>query len=243
MARATEKRGKETTVSKPPLKNRKTGPRHKTGSAKDAILDAAERLFALEGLATVSLRRVATEAGVDAASITYHFGDKADLLQAVIIRRYEMLYEPRMTALMDLLERTGNKPTIREILDSLYRPWLERNLHGEIGWKYYSKLLMSMNVAPKISYAVDEAAGLYGKAVVNALRLACPTAEDENVLWALCLSLGTSYFLFAETPRIDAMSNDRFRASDIERGYEFFLTFASTGFEAVAKQRIAQNSR
>jgi AcrR family transcriptional regulator len=225
------------------LKSRKTGPRPRAGSAKDAILDAAERLFALKGLATVSLRNVAAAAGVDAASITYHFGDKADLLQAVIVRRYEMLFEPRMAALMDLLERTGNKPTVRELFDSLFRPWLERNLHGEIGWKYYSKLLMSINFAPKIPYALDQSPGFLGKAFINALRLACPTAQDENILWGLCFTVGTSYFLFSETPRIDAMSNGRFQASDVERGYEFFLTYATAGFEAVVKEWNEQAAR
>jgi len=196
----------------------------------------------LEGLATIPLRRVAQEAGVDAASITYHFGDKADLLQAVIIRRYEMLREPRMVALMDVLDRTRNKPTVRDILDSLFRPWLERNLHGEIGWRYYSKLLVSVSATPKIPYVIDVIAGSSNKAIINALRLACPDTSDESLLWALCLAIGTSYFLFAEAPRIDAMSEGRFHAGDIERGYQFFLTFVSNGFDAIVNEQRSEGA-
>lgn len=47
------------------------------------ILDAAERLFINGGVATVSLEKIATHAGVTRGAIYWHFKDKAALLVAL----------------------------------------------------------------------------------------------------------------------------------------------------------------
>ncbi len=62
----------------------RTGRR--TGGARtdtrEAILQAARRLFADRGFEGASMRAIAAEAGVDAALITHFFGSKANLLGA-----------------------------------------------------------------------------------------------------------------------------------------------------------------
>jgi len=57
-----------------------------------AILDTAERLFAQYGIAAVSNRRVAEEAGAaNNFAVGYHFGTKEDLVLAVMRRHNEPL--------------------------------------------------------------------------------------------------------------------------------------------------------
>jgi AcrR family transcriptional regulator len=51
---------------------------------REAILTAAQRLFAERGFEGASMRAIAAEAGVDAALITHFFGSKANLLAAAI---------------------------------------------------------------------------------------------------------------------------------------------------------------
>jgi AcrR family transcriptional regulator len=62
----------------------------RTGEAagtRDAILDAAERRFAARGFAGVSMREIATEAGLrNQASLYHHFRDKRALYEAVVSR-------------------------------------------------------------------------------------------------------------------------------------------------------------
>ncbi|QWC86475.1 TetR/AcrR family transcriptional regulator [Nocardioidaceae bacterium] len=65
------------------------GSRHRRRPAatRDALLDAAERLFAEHGVAAVSDRRVAVEAGQgNNAAVAYHFGRRADLVEALVMR-------------------------------------------------------------------------------------------------------------------------------------------------------------
>jgi len=48
------------------------------------ILSSAQKLFALEGVAAVSTARIAKEAGVSEALIFRHFGNKKQLVDAVV---------------------------------------------------------------------------------------------------------------------------------------------------------------
>ena len=61
---------------------------------RERILDAAEALFAEHGYDGVTLRQIATRAGVDVALANYHFGKKLDLFQAVFERRAALLNNP-----------------------------------------------------------------------------------------------------------------------------------------------------
>jgi len=60
------------------MNSRKTKPRGKV-EVKDAILDAATKLFAQRGVSAVSLRDIAQEAGINHGLIHRHFGSKENL--------------------------------------------------------------------------------------------------------------------------------------------------------------------
>ena len=62
----------------------RTGRRPGTSGSREAILDAARRLFAEHGYVGTSMRAIAGEAGVDAALIVHFFGTKAQLLTAAL---------------------------------------------------------------------------------------------------------------------------------------------------------------
>lgn len=63
--------------------------------AREAILTAAWDLISEAGLGTLTTREVAKRAGVSEASVFYHFGDKAGLLQQVVLTGLAPLKAPR----------------------------------------------------------------------------------------------------------------------------------------------------
>jgi AcrR family transcriptional regulator len=72
-------RGRRPTTRTP-----RTGRRRGASSSREAILDAARRLFAERGYVGTSMRAIGMEAGVDAALIVHFFGSKAGLLGEAI---------------------------------------------------------------------------------------------------------------------------------------------------------------
>lgn len=61
--------------------------------AREALLDAASRLFAAHGAEGVSLRRIAQEAGVTPAMVHYYFGNKKGLHNAMLERIFVRILE------------------------------------------------------------------------------------------------------------------------------------------------------
>ena len=71
---------------------------------KQRILDVAEQLFADNGFAGTSLRRIIAAAEVNLAAVHYHFRSKESLLEAVLMRRMVPLNDERL-ALLNQLEQ------------------------------------------------------------------------------------------------------------------------------------------
>jgi TetR/AcrR family acrAB operon transcriptional repressor len=55
-------------------------------ATRDALLDAAERMFERQGVASTTLHAIAAEAGVTRGAVYWHFRDKADLFDAMMAR-------------------------------------------------------------------------------------------------------------------------------------------------------------
>ncbi|MEM9035502.1 MAG: TetR/AcrR family transcriptional regulator [Actinomycetota bacterium] len=65
---------------------RRPGTQARSQTTQDAFLDAAERLFAREGVAATAVTEVAAEAGRSIGSLYHHFDNKETLVGAVVDR-------------------------------------------------------------------------------------------------------------------------------------------------------------
>ncbi|MBC9820774.1 TetR/AcrR family transcriptional regulator [Terrabacter sp. MAHUQ-38] len=98
----------------------------KRPSARQRLLDAADRLFYAEGVHTVGIDRLIDEAGVAKGSLFYNFSGKDDLVAAYlagrdeqrrlrIARHQEGLDDPveRLLAVFDALQEAVTSPTYK----------------------------------------------------------------------------------------------------------------------------------
>ncbi len=83
---------------------------------QERILDAAESLFARQGISATSLRSITTRAGVNAAAIHYHFGSKQALVSAILTRRVAPLSQERIKRLEQLETRYLDEAIPAEML-------------------------------------------------------------------------------------------------------------------------------
>lgn len=86
-----------------------------------ALIGAAERLFATQGIDRVSLREVSRASGArNTVALQYHFKDRGGVVQAVITKHYPDI-DRRRHALLDAYESLGT-PDIRKLSAALVLP-------------------------------------------------------------------------------------------------------------------------
>ncbi|PIE19198.1 MAG: hypothetical protein CSA66_02820 [Proteobacteria bacterium] len=88
----------------------------KPEQTREALLAAATAAFAEHGFANATLGLIARRAGVTAATLPYHFGDKRGLYDTVVDSVYKDL--------LDFGDTIGTPATFAEIIESVYT-WAE----------------------------------------------------------------------------------------------------------------------
>ena len=201
----------------------------------ERILDVAEELFALHGYDGVTLRQIATGAGVDVALASYHFGKKMDLFNAVFERRAGQLNESRLSALRRCQETAGSKgPTVEQIIEAFLRPLEIAQETGDEGWTNYLALIAYINNSPY--WGEKMMSKLFDKLVLEfiaALRTALPGARDEDLYWCYHNLSGALTLTLAQTGRIDKLSGGKCRSGDFQAAYDHMIPFTAAGFRNV----------
>ena len=87
-----------------------------TRDVRARLVEAAEERFTTHGFAETSLRTIAEQAGVNPALVSYHFGSKLGLLEAV----FEGALEPLAQALQGIAAQGRASPeTLLDLLDRM----------------------------------------------------------------------------------------------------------------------------
>jgi AcrR family transcriptional regulator len=162
---------------------RNSGPSRRGLSARDAIIEAAERVFAEEGLGA-SLRRVMAEAGVNVGAINYHFGTREDLLREMLDRRVSIIAGERL-ALLAEAEVKNDPADLRDIVLALLTPTFRPDRQGDEGWRNFLKVQAHLRSQPsQENYPI--AANLYAKQhqlFVEAIGRVRPDLGKAELYW------------------------------------------------------------
>jgi AcrR family transcriptional regulator len=101
----------------------------KSERSRDAILDAALRLFSTQGYRGTSIREIAAEAGLSTGNVYHHFPDKESLFRTLIDRYWDLIGRPESPFNQALLD--GAFPhdlealaRAAEVSVQTYRPYL-----------------------------------------------------------------------------------------------------------------------
>jgi AcrR family transcriptional regulator len=89
------------------------------------LLRAAERLFAAHGVDSVSLRQIAASAGQkNHSAVLYHFGDKRELINALLDRHSGPLQAAWLT-MLDHVDAEG-RDSLEELVGMFVRPLVQK---------------------------------------------------------------------------------------------------------------------
>ncbi len=193
------------------------------------ILDAAERLFAASGLASVTLRDITAAAEVNLAAVNYHFGSREALIEAVLRRRLEPLNRARLDNLHHLETAAAGQPLdLEDIIHAFISPLIRMSqdvANGGTAMQLLGKA--SMETTPRCrEYFVDahvEVQHRYHMAFVKA----APYLSAEQVYWRLQSMIGA---LIYPLPELFA-TNSEGRAG-VQRYMQNLVPFVTAGFRA-----------
>jgi AcrR family transcriptional regulator len=209
----------------------------KTGRpAKDRLLDAAERLFAKRGYHGVSIRDITDAAKVDVALVNYHFGGKRALLTAVFERRAEVINRERLTRL-EAVRANGGVPDLEAVVNAFMEPLIRRSARGGRGWKAYFGLVAHVNNSPELSVLMTRHFDPLVDKFIEVLFEALPGADPRDIYWGYHFLTGALTLTFAETRRLDKLSGQLCRSSDLDSVHARFAPFMAAGFSALAARR------
>ncbi|WP_430420087.1 TetR/AcrR family transcriptional regulator [Phenylobacterium sp.] len=202
-------------------------------ATKAAVFNAAERLFALHGFQNVSVRDITAEAGVNLASVNYHFGSKDALLFEIFRRRTSELNRERARMLHEAATRNGGKPTVRDILESYFAPpmrWAAPDNDRRISMQFIIRA-RSEGTADMRDVLRNDVSHL--ERFAGALMAARPDLPKEDVYWRLHFVLGMVHNnRFAEFDRLHHLSGGITREGDTDALLRRMLDFAEAGFSA-----------
>lgn len=94
-------------------------------STRIALVETAERLFAEQGIESVSLRDISSAAGQrNHSAAQYHFGDRAGLVAAVFEHRMQLV-DVRRHAMLDAIAADGRDDDLTALVAAVVRPLAE----------------------------------------------------------------------------------------------------------------------
>jgi AcrR family transcriptional regulator len=177
---------------------KKPGPRH---SAKEAIREAAAQLFAEKGFAATSTREICQRAGITKPVLYYHFGNKGQLYEELVLDTFNEYRKELQRALRHGRTRREKLTTVLAAIFGFVR----RNRH-------LSRMALRMVFAPeRQSPAINylELAQVDEKALAEVVREGVRRREIRGQAEAIAEAMHgiamTSImgFLLTGEPRLD----------------------------------------
>jgi AcrR family transcriptional regulator len=156
---------------------------------QQAILLAAEKLFAQSGYHGVTIRQIAEEAGVPLALVGYYYGPKNDLFHA-IFAHWNQTIEERLAALDSASHDPADPHTLTRIVEAFVGPVIKLRASPE--GHHYAQL-----VGRELAYNSQEADRVLrdffdpmAHRFIDALHAALPHAARADVAWGYQFALG-----------------------------------------------------
>ncbi|MFZ5509453.1 MAG: TetR/AcrR family transcriptional regulator [Pseudomonadota bacterium] len=163
------------------------------GDTRERILDAAEELFTLYGFDGTSTRMITSRAGVNLASVNYHFGSKEALIQEVFRRRLTWLNHERLR-MLDQLEREADGAPVKPhlIVEAFFGVALRMAADEQHGGHTFMRLLGRTYSEPSefIRTFLAEEYEAVVERFKAALFKALPDVPRKEILWRFHFMLG-----------------------------------------------------
>ncbi len=198
---------------------------------KERILDAAEALFAEQGIGATSLRAVIAKAGVNLAAVHYHFGSKEELVRAVVSRRIGPMNRERLELLSRYeAESSDGAAPLDRVVDAFLRPMMSMfEQNKAVASKLVGRMLgepgFLEHIAPTEFRETRER-------FLAAFRRAAPHVSEEEMFWRLMCCVGVTTYCMRVADFLPALSGGAAGPADMETAIARVAAFLEAGIQA-----------
>jgi len=195
---------------------------------KLALIEAASTLFAEKGFEVVSVRDITGLAGANVASVTYHFGSRERLIDAVVARMATPVNEERLRRIDELENRT-----VRNLLTAFFEPLFSQVQSSPLSEKLFVKL-MGRVVGDRPYEFPDEVMGQFREVAgryVPAFMKACPGLSSEDVFWRIHFSFGVLSNTLMHGDLLKQISDGTVGDEDLSATLLRVIDFCEAGFQ------------
>ena len=207
----------------------------KISDTKTKILDVAERLFAEVGIHATSIRQIVKEAGVNVASLHYHFGSKEEVIHQIITRRLRPINELKIKRLDQLQEETASKP---QELEAVLRAFIEPHIQMQKVAGDKVKILMKLMVqiedeGERLKLMQDPVFMNVFNRFTSALQSILPHLSFSELIWRFKFMIFSMHAIMLQHPM---PTNSQFKdeKESTEDTINYVITFLKAGFLAPA---------
>jgi AcrR family transcriptional regulator len=228
-------------VSKPASKK----PVTRKPNLREAILCAAEELFATNGFNAVSIRDIAQAAGANPGSVTYHFKTKDGLLLEIYRRHCGPMNRRRS----ELLAAATRVRDLQDRLEAIVRAYVlpafssGSDLAG--GGARFTRLRAVMSaegnaVARRIiAQTFDDTS----HAFIDAIHQSLPHIPRTEIVWRSHFLLGALYYTLVTPERVSRLSRGSADGTDAGNAIEQLVRATVASLQAAALDQPAPSRR
>jgi len=203
--------------------------------ANERILIAAEQAFAKQGFERPSLRDITAAAKVNLASVSYYFGSRDGLVDAVMIRAAKRWNAARIEQLDNCEREAGGVPVaLDKIVACLVDPILDEAKNSVDCGGYLGSLLGRSMTDPS-SRLPNEVGPAYAEVMRRfdeALSRSAPHLERREIFWRLFFGVGGMLRVFTQGELLNPASGGRSGEPDWEWIRCQLIKFITGGIEA-----------
>ena len=176
-------------------------------TTKDRLLDAAERLFAEKDFGEVSIRELATAAGVNTAAVNYHFQGKDNLFAEVVRRRFLAQRDRTLASLAAAVAAGGERPPLDGIIRAITGAYLHGALASREGAGVMAVIAREMHRSGATHHGMvfkDMIAPVFA-AFSAAMLKARPGLRQEQVNWLIASVVGQIHHFIMRRLKYDGL--------------------------------------
>jgi len=209
---------------------------------REKILEAAEKLFAENGFAATSLRRITAAAEANLAAVNYHFGSKEELIRDIFARRLAAVNRERIDRLHRLERESGDEPPpLEEILRAFVTPMIRLKRMKKLAIETFPRLMMRIHAEPDDvvrKIFIDQLRSVLD-AFLPAMSRSLPDLSDREILSRMRFAVGAMVHSFASVHIFHSFFGDRFPKQSDDEFVDSLVAFMAAGI----RQRPAGTER